>query len=70
MEQKFERIREVLGIFGEDAFYSIDITQYSIRFQGYISKDSVRFAEELGYTRDKSINFISYKKENCTLIFT
>jgi hypothetical protein len=69
MEQKFERIREVLGIFGEDAFYSIAMTNYEIRFQGNITRKSVELAEDAGYIKESSTSYITYKKDKNVLIF-
>ena len=70
MEEKFNKIREVVNLFGEDAFYSIDITKYGIRFQGDINKDSVRLAEESGFEKTGTIVYITYYKDKITLIFT
>jgi len=70
MEEKFNKIREIVNIFGEDAFYSIDITKYGIRFQGDINKDSVRLAEESGFEKTSTVVYITYYKDKITLIFT
>jgi len=69
MEEKFNKIREVVNLFGEDAFYSIDITKYGIRFQGDINKDSVRLAEESGFEKTKTVVYITYEKDDNRLTF-
>jgi DNA-binding winged helix-turn-helix (wHTH) protein len=70
MEEKFNEIRTVLGAFGEDAFYNITISRYGISFQGEITIDSIAHAENLGYTKDKTVGQIRYSKGNDSLIFT
>ena len=69
MEEKFNKIREVVNLFGEDAFYSIDITNYGIRYQGYINRDSIQIAEDAGYTKEKTEKFLVYKKDVSRLTF-
>ena len=69
MEEKFNKIREIVNLFGEDAFYSIDITKYGIRFQGDITRDSVRLAEDAGFTKQKTSAYIVFEKDDNRLTF-
>ena len=68
MEEKFNKIREVLAIFGEKAFYSITISPWDIKFQGDITRDSIRIAEDAGFIKEKG-TIIQYKKDNNHVIF-
>jgi hypothetical protein len=69
MEEKFNKIREIVNLFGEDAFYSIDITKYGIRFQGDVTRDSVRIAEDAGFKKEKGGTYLAYNKDNNRLTF-
>ena len=70
MEEKFNTIREVLGIFGEDAFYSITITKWEVRMQGYATRESFGIAVDNGFIKEEGITYIKFHRDKTVVIFT
>jgi hypothetical protein len=70
MKDNLRKLRLILRIFPAEWFYIIEVTESTIKLQGYYDPDNIRFCHRyMKFDIDEN-GFISGNKENLKILFT